>query len=486
MIPGRARFRRLLASWVALGAVALVAVAAGCGGDRDSNGTPHSIVLYVIDTLRADRLGVYGHDRPTSPNLDALAREGVVFDRAYAPAPWTLPSVVSILTSLPPCEHGVLVDERRLGTEVVPWAERLRASGYETASFHANPYAGEMSGLDRGFERSELVPRIDGELVSDWLSQRSGRPFFLYLHSVEPHDPYELPHAPGVAEVVSDASVARRRQVNAMLARYRKLTRADWSAGRPPGTSDTNPAQLRGRRALERVRDEALELYDAEILLADHYLGSVLRALDEAGLRDRVVVAVTSDHGEEFGEHGGWQHDQSLYDELVRVPLVLRWPGAQRPGAREPGAVSLLDLVPTLAGLAGATDALGGPGGSWSGWLTGEAERPPQPVFAGRENLKKQHAPFDPPRGDHNVAFVDGTWKAIWNADPGTLELYDLEADPGEQVDRSAGQPARAARAEAAARQWSSDCRARAREGAQSAPVDEAARDRLRALGYLD
>jgi len=460
----------------------LALVSSGCG----HRGARPNIVVYVIDTLRADRLGVYGYDRPTSPAIDELAREGIVFDRAYSAAPWTLPSVASILTSLPPCAHGVVVDGRRLAPSLTTWAERLRGTGYATASFYANPYAGKLSGLDRGFAKSEEAAP-GGKGVALWLAQRPPDPFFLYLHSVEPHSPYE-PTLPVVAGTSIRRVPARiRREVNDLLGEYRALTRADWSAGRKPGETDTSTDQDLVMAKLAKRRGAIRNLYDGDVREADENLGSVVRALKEAGIWDDTIFAVTSDHGEAFGDHVGWQHDQSLYEELVRVPLVIHLPGNRFAGRRVPEPVSLLDLLPTLIEAAGTSAALeDAPGDSFWSWLVDGSAPGPRVVRSYRENLKKYYAPFKRARGDRNVAWVEGDWKAIWNAEPGSLELYELSTDPHEKRDRSALEPARARAMGEAARRWLAECTPPEGAEAPPAPMDEEALRRLRQLGYVD
>ena len=340
---GSAGFRASAAAVLAV----FVLLAHGCGPPAAP-----PVVLFVIDTLRADRVGAYGYERRTTPRLDALAAEGVVFEQAYAPAPWTLPSVVSLMTSTFPCEHGVVVDGQQLNPARATLAERLRDAGWSTGSLHANAYAGRASGLERGFGHSELLPHADGEAVDAWLDSIPGGPFFLYLHNVEPHDAY----------VASTDMVARfgavtpgdRSRINRLLRSYRQLTRVDFDAGRAPGTTDNSAEQRSIMTQIRSLSGKLGILYDADVRLADVRLGSVVDALQARGMWDEVLFIVTSDHGEEFSEHGGFQHDQSVYEELIRVPLVIRFPGGEFGGTRVAGAASLVDVLPTLASRCGS------------------------------------------------------------------------------------------------------------------------------------
>ena len=153
-----------------------------------------NVVIFLIDTLRANRVGAYGYGKPTTPHMDALAAEGVVFEQCGAPAPWTLPSVVSLLTSTFPCEHRVLVDGQRIDGALEPLAARLHRSGYATASFLANAYAGPISGLDRGYDGCQRVGFTDGQTIDTWLDNvPAGKPMHVYIHNIEPHNPYNAP-----------------------------------------------------------------------------------------------------------------------------------------------------------------------------------------------------------------------------------------------------------------------------------------------------
>ncbi|MGI9432180.1 MAG: sulfatase-like hydrolase/transferase, partial [Myxococcota bacterium] len=208
---------------------------AACSGGAP----PHDVVIFMIDTLRADHVGAYGYARETTPNIDAFAAEGVLFERAYAPAPWTLPSVVSLMTSTFPCEHGVVLDGQQISPALVPLAEHLRMRGFATASFHANSYAGAISGLDRGFDVSEARDYTDGERVGGWLDEVGpDRPVFLYVHNIEPHTPYKAPSAE--AERFAPVTVLARHDVNRLLGRFQGLGRVDWSKGRAPGTTEVS------------------------------------------------------------------------------------------------------------------------------------------------------------------------------------------------------------------------------------------------------
>jgi len=468
---------------LSLGVLLGVGGLAGCGSQH-----PPHVVLFVIDTLRADRLGTYGYDRPTSPVIDALAEQTALYERAYAPAPWTLPSVVSLHTSVFPCEHGVVLDGQRLGPGLPTLAERLYQAGYATASFYANPYAGTTSGLDRGFARHELRGQTGAGPVEAWLEQRAGdRPFFLYIHNTEPHDPYAPPPA-AKAALAAAARVegATQERANGLLRRLRRLTRVDWSEGQEPGSTDNSSEQSAVMEELAGMAPAVEALYDAEVRHADARLGEVVRLLRRHGLWEDTLFILTSDHGEEFGEHGGWQHDQSVYEELLHVPLLVRWPDGTGAGRRIETPVSLLSVVPTVLEAVGRAAGSPSPRSLRAALEAPSAERAGSGAVGLRVNRKKYYAPFARTRGDVNVALRQGAWKGIWNVEPDTFELYHLGSDPGEQRDRSAGEPERVRAWRASAARWLEACRARAEDTEAAPPLDAAGRERLRALGYLD
>jgi len=433
----------------------------------------------MIDTLRADRTGPYGRAPSPTPFLDELAAESVVFEQAYAPAPWTLPATVSLLTSQPLCEHRVALDGETVAPELATLAEALAARGWRTASLFANPFAGPISGLDRGFEIARLVPQADRERVARWLDAVGAQPFFLYLHNVEPHDPYG--HAPAVPRPL-------RTRVNRLLDEHRARTRIDWLAGQPPGTTRNEAQQDALRSELARLRAAIDRLYDADVGRADALLASAVAELRARGRLDRTILIVVSDHGEEFGEHGGWQHDQSLYEELVRVPMLIRLPDAEHGGQRVVHPVSLMDIVPTLAELLGEPGlAEGAAGLSLVPLLSSDDD----PGFGARAlstrwNRKKYYHPLEASRGNLNVAVREGSWKAIWNAASGSVELYDLSRDPHERRDRSAERPELAARLGALARDHAEPCLSAAPRAAGPPELDPDTRERLRELGYID
>ncbi len=391
-----------------------------------------NVVLIVVDTLRADHLTPYGYARDTSPEIARhLAARGMTFEKAYAQAPWTLPSAASYLTSRYP---GELVSGAQgsfgLPAEIPTLAERLRAAGYATAGYIANPTLHPGNGFDRGFDTFYGPPgTLDSmnlhadELnrrVRPWLRTRGAEPFFLYLHYIDPHDPYETPMTGGGR--------------SPYFPEYRGPISGEFVHGIYAGSIPLADPE-------NDVR-QVIALYDSEIHYVDARVGELLAGIDSAVLAETLVV-LTSDHGEELHDHGGWKHGQTLYEEQIRVPLIARWDGRIAPGSRLAGAVRLLDLVPTLLAAAGEAATPADQGENLLAVWRGESAVPRLPVIAehlstgprraaaiveGRKLvLFDARAPFTP---------VDGLQAHLWRQDLERLrraELFDLGADPGER-----------------------------------------------------
>jgi arylsulfatase A-like enzyme len=484
-------------------AAALLLVA-GCGGPEDSDDSsatpppvaaatpprgsgfgPVPVIIYVIDTLRTDRLGLYGYSRGTSPQIDALAAESVVFDQAYAPAPWTLPSVASLFTSTFPCEHEVLAEKDVLDESLLTLGEVLRRIGYRTAAFSTNVFV-RTADLSRGFD---VYKRTEEHLqhLAGYLVGVEGEPTYLYIHTLEPHNPYLAPN-PYVERFGSVTEKERRAYKRSMIG-YRRLAALDWSRGRPVGTTDNTTSQNRALYLLRSLGEPLEAMYDGAVLYADVRLGQIIGLLRNVGLWEYSVFVLVADHGEEFGDHGGWLHDQSVYEELMHVPLLIRFPGGQWGGRRIGEPVSLVDLKPTIL------DAIGRPelcgecrGRSLLPAIEGETTLSTEPVVTGmRWNVKKYYRPWKESRGDVNVVVRQGSLKGIWNLEPGTMELYDLAADPGERSNLAESRSERVRELMASVRTWYAACReqASAHGPRRTEELDADTLEEIRSLGYV-
>ena len=418
--------------------------AAAPAGGRRAN-----LVVYLVDTLRADRLGCYGHTRMVSPRIDRFAAGATLFENARAQSPWTLPSVASVMTGLWPPAHGVFEDTRRLAPEALTLAEALRDAGYQTAAVVTNGFATGDYGLDQGFDELTLIKGGESRLAHDtalaWLETRDPeRPFFLYLHTLDPHQPYLPPEE------------LRRRFAPESEALWQQIV--------------AEPARQHWEPSAEVVA-QLLALYDAEIAQNDASFGATLDALERAGLYEDALIVFLSDHGEEFYEHQAWTHASNLYREALNVPLIVKLPGQQE-GRRVAELAQHIDLMPTLLGALGigeppTQDRL-------LPSLPGAAASPSRRVFSHTRR-----------KGQTTASVIDGDWKLIRRADGAGVrsQLYNWREDPRERHDHAAERPVLAGLLTAAIQRHLAES---VPPGVAAATPGQAVLDNLRALGYID
>jgi choline-sulfatase len=422
---------------------------------RPWSGKPN-IILYLVDTLRADRLGCYGSAKPLTPSVDAFARGATLFEDTVAQASWTRPSVTSILTGFDPLFHGVKTAADRLADEAWTLPEFLKAAGYRTAAFSTNPHISAETGLAQGFDdfqifsegpRSEIVNRHVVRWLDDHQAEQGKSPFFLYIHTLDPHAPYAPPFemlqrfAPGVAPLAGTLEEVRR---------------------------------VYGERGEMRARSIAQlsALYDAEVAANDRSFGELLAALRARKLEDSALVIFVADHGEEFDEHGELGHGNNLYNESLHVPLIIKWPGQSR-GERVKSLAQHLDLLPTLLRAAGLQPLDVLPGDDLFA-LAGEP-------FRNRRAFS--HLSYE---GRDGVSLVHGDWKLIlplsFKLGRGP-ELYRRDTDPAERDNLAQREEIRAGWLLAQIRLEL----LRTRGGLQAKPVamDAEKKKALQALGYL-
>jgi arylsulfatase A-like enzyme len=455
-----------------------------------------NLLLISIDTLRADHLGSYGDSHGLTPSLDRLAGQGVSFRQAITSSPWTLPAMASLFTALYPRHHGagaITNGRTPLGRAALPagsWtlATALRQAGYRTQAIVSNPYLALRYGFGDGFDAYENVtieseaflafssttavrlltwawPDVvigdRGATVSQravgWLNGVSAdRPFFLWLHYIDPHPPY------------SRAGVTTNKSMRGDLS-FRG-TAADEGA-----VMLTSPdvARLRsGEILLNAAQKEAVrDLYRNEVRSVDAAVGAVLEALGSSGLRDRTLVVVVGDHGEEFWEHGGVEHGRTVYDEVVRVPLLMRWPHRLPAGRHVDDVVRMTDVAPTILDLLGVAVPSQRDGETLLPLVRGE---PAAPRVALTENMLFAEARVGLRTNDRKYV----RWEN------GKEEVYDLHADPRERRDLAGIDDAvnsfRRLYAEA-------DAASGVRRRAAARPnIDGRTRDGLRSLGYIN
>ncbi|HEX5759478.1 MAG TPA: sulfatase [Thermoanaerobaculia bacterium] len=442
---------------------ALAALAASVLGIAGCAGAPRplNVVLVLVDTLRADHLGLYGYARPTSPALDAFAEDAAVFTDARSQAGCTFPSVNSLLTSqLPERFLGQPDDAIGIPEGMATLPELLRARGWTTAAVSAssvvrrrpsehNPRGGFGRGFDLFLEACEWKAAGCVNRQALPLLRSLRRPFFLYLHYLDPHAPYRPPraHPRRFAHGWSDKRFIRRGDPN-------PIGRALYRGAPDPGISAADLRLL-------------IDHYDEEIAYWDGELARLLETLAAAGLDDDTIVVVASDHGEEFLEHGHIKHCRTVFDSSIRVPLLLRAPGVA-PARIAVGAQNL-DVLPTLLDLLGLPAA----GHTFAG-------RSLRPALESGDRLHRRQVSaqgaFHAVVGPRHKLIVDLAGGGAW--------LYDLAADPGETRDRLAVERRAAAPLRAALGEWlaagpdggTAGLLARSRE----------AEERLRAVGYID
>jgi len=452
----------------------------------DRSAGPPNVVLIVMDTARQDRLSSYGYERETSPRLTELADSATTYANAYSTSSWTAPGHASLFTGLFPVAHGATQEDWGLDGHLTTMAEALSANGYRTVGIVENPMLSRNLGYAQGFAEYHEVwlprtrpgpgsPALD-RFVEAVGGATTGQPLFVFVNLIEPHSPYNS-----------------SRQF-----RERFLTD-------PTIPLDANEWRdyYVGRRAFSEAELAHLnELYDAELLFTDHVVGEMADALRERGLLDETVLIVTSDHGENIGDHGHMDHVFSLYETTTRIPLVIRYPAFFEPGSTVESPVQLTDVFPTVLALTGIDDAEHpSQGRSLLGELPSEREvlceyYYPRQAIRGYRRLDDRASPILAPYKRRIRSLIAGGVKLIWGSD-GRSELYDLRGDPGERVDvidsPEHSETARAleerltdlvdayrgARPDALAEP-------RAESDEPGAPLDEATREALRSLGYLE
>jgi arylsulfatase A-like enzyme len=457
-----------------LACLVLIAVLA-CGPESEPPSAtldpsrPFGAVVFLLDTVRADRVSSYGYERATTPAIDAIAARGVLFEQVASFSSWTLPSAVALLSGDYP--RLVLDDDMEMQRSL---AEALSAAGYRTAAFTEGAFVSRRWGMDRGFghyhetDRPTLVEKggsdVEGTFsaASEWLRDNATSPFFMLIHTYEAHIPYRN------RDFVGDR-VPERIGPSFELALKRKIER---------GELDLSQVEA------DYIRD----LYDSDIHSADRYVGEFVDLLAELGLDERTLVVVTSDHGEDMGDRferyiGG--HGHSLRDDLLMVPLVIEDPTRQFPKRRVEVQVRTLDILPTVAELLGVT-------------LDGEIEgRSLVPVMQGEEVEHRVAMAGENRRGAARIALRDGRYKYIAAIEKGPaasklsgppvprVQLYDLDADPGETTNLAAQHPDLARQRARQLATWFNGLGGPPVE-VKTRELDEKMRERLKALGYTD
>ncbi len=441
--------------------------------------SPHSpnVLVIVVDTLRADRLDAVRNGVPTMPKLSRHALEATVFDSAIAQSSWTKPSMVSLFTSLYAETHGVLfgLSEQfdrdnsalvdALPAKMESMAAYFKGHGYATAGVQTNPHLQATFGFAQGFDRYEFLKSSSAQNVTDTALQvlpASPGPYFLYAHYIDPHGPYAPPN--GYADIFGPAgelSASGKAALDDWENTYERIAlhRVDPTRGGPPPEIS------------QATRTELQRRYDGEVRYVD---GEIVRLIDSVLARDpNTVIVFTADHGEEFWEHGELGHGRTLYQELIHVPLFIRFPDAKP--ARIETPVETIDVLPTLAARLGLPARA-----HWQGRDIAAPGLVARPAFSATGGSLRNF--------DLKLASVrEGGFKMICSGVDGACRLYNIDTDPGESRDlfgeesattkRLADELARQSRANQSNPYYSTP--------KSSAPLDEETRRELGAIGYI-
>ncbi len=427
----------------------------GCSAVEQRVERPN-IVFVLIDTLRADHLTSYGYQKDTAVNIQKLAEQGVLFERVIAPSSWTKTSMASIMTSRNATRHGVVSVTDVIPHALVTLAEGLDAEGYHTIGVNSNPWMNSRFGFSAGFDHYETFPIINKYFFGDAekinrkalklldATPDDGDPFFLYLHYMDVHSPY--------------------------LPKSRFFSAPELSIPEIGPVPDFELEYLYRIENLEApgVVERMIDLYDGEIRTVDAAIGGLLKNLKESGRLENTIVVITSDHGEEFREHGNVEHGWNLYPEVYEVPLIISWSGHLPAGIRITSQVRSIDIAPTLFAMADLPVPES---------FEGEPLLP-MTSHALPDRIAKSFVGFNPrlPKLDY-AAIVSPRYLYVRERVNNTVEFYDLQSDPGAKNNLGASHAEAASYAKL-------ESEATIRTDEQTA-LDEETRRQLKALGYL-
>lgn len=432
---------------------------------QEADPTKPNVLLIVIDTLRADGLHCYGCEEEVSPTIDALAARGELYEQAQAPSSWTWPSTASLMTGLRPEEHAFTdPDSCYLDGDFDTLAEAFLEAGFSTGGFISNPLLAAGRNLEQGFEYYETYQWQPGRMYEDkifaWLDENDESRFFLYVHMIEPHSP-EDPDPDLLERFVADKSILKK------VGRHQIRQAVD---GFNMELEYTEAVIDRHKRSVEAY-------YLAEMLTADRSVGRMLANLESRGLLDNTIIAITSDHGESFFEHGQFGHGTQLHSESVHVPLILAGPGIQQRRISAP--VENRFVGRRLLEAAGVQVPKGN---LTSGALDEELSRRFFSTYTGIwfADEKRIHGTL--------YRVVDGDLSFHWakegaEGEVGFIALYDLASDPGETTDLSAERPTDVARLQAVLEAYLADSEAKRPAMLEQSSEDN--REMLKAHGYL-
>jgi arylsulfatase len=463
-----------------------------------ADAAPNGVILILADTLRRDHLQPYGHERPNAPVLSRLASEGALFRDAISQGTWTKVASTSILTSLYPSTHGVTDMPDRIPATITTLAEAYREAGYATFATSSVPFTGKLTNLQQGVDvlherasveeigqASAKTARVFTDRLLTWLDERDGAPFFAFLHVFDPHSPFEPQPPYERLWMEPDVIAEHRRDMETVAAavenQFMKLQAL-------PMQAEMDASGVDPGRYVEREKI----WYDASIRAMDAEIGRLLERLEELGLGERTLIALVSDHGEEFLEHGRHFHGFTAYGEMINVPLLLWWPGVVPAATEVETTVQTIDLMPTLLELSRIAVPGAAQGQSLlpllaRGTSPAELGWEPRPAFSERALAPIAFSSIA--AGRECRAVIENGWKLIHNTegrpDLPEYELYDHRADPLDLVDVAAQHPDVVERLRPVLETWYESAVASRVEPADDAKMSPEEIQQLRALGYV-
>jgi len=504
-----------------------------CRGEKSGDLTKPNIILISLDTLRADYLHCYGNDKSITPEMDRIAAKGVLFKSVYAQSNWTLPSHVSMLSAQYPSRHGVNDSNVLIPDRVTLLPQILKAQGYATASFNAAGFVSHRFGFDRGFDLWKEIPKRSGDIrdivdeATAWIQNHSDEKFFVFFHTYEVHHPYDPPERFRKQNRGRDAFVEERMDAffstvmgggeltpddfgffwllmqsrhraylagkcKAFCSAYQKNTDRDVDcdafvetvrklAARAFDEEEKIFAWYRSMKK-ESSSDRFSEIdymvsnYEAEVIYTDQEIGRLLKSLEGMGLKNDTLVVITSDHGEEFVEHGRWGHRRKNhhYEETVRVPLIFYYPGRLPENRKISTTAGLIDIVPTILDLAGIPGQDHFDGISLVPLINGGN---------GEARLIFCESRFDK-HDIWTVTVIEDQWKYHHDLKANLPdELYNIALDPGETSNLAGTRNDVMAPLKAAAAQYEADI---SRQKQEEAALDDQLQEQLKDLGYFE
>ncbi|MFH1622512.1 MAG: sulfatase [Candidatus Omnitrophota bacterium] len=382
-----------------------------------------NVILIMADALRFDHLGCYGYSRSTTPNIDKLAAKGVVFDQAFVMAPTTMASTASVLTSLYPRQHQAWNMHGEEGVKgindcLVTLSEILKDNGYKTIGIVSNGHLDSAFGFGQGFDEYYETWKFPGadnfladakhttEIIVPWIKKNSQDNFFIFLFFIDPHDPYEP--SPAFNKFQNDYNGQLKDLGDGMHSYLNKV--------------------ILGKASLNTEDIDYLEaLYDGEIAYWDWHVSKIIEALEDSNILDNTIIIITSDHGEEFSDHGGVFHGYAIYNEHLHVPLIISGPQLSKAKSRVSSVVRSIDIMPTIFDLLNIEKTEGIMGKSLLPLLESGSTQKDR-LFFSEMHLKGAYG-----KNVHLLSLLKDDWKLIFDLQHNRYEMYDLSNDPGEK-----------------------------------------------------